>query len=82
MQAVEFEATIENGIVQIPKKYKALQNNSKATFVVMYDNMKTQSNKKEIDQELDMLFSQSNNKRQVTMVQATQTDEMMDDGIL
>ncbi len=82
MQAVEFEATIENGIVQIPKKYKALQNNIKATFVVMYDNMKTQSNKKEIDQELDMLFSQSNNKRQVTMVQATQTDEMMDDGIL
>ncbi len=82
MQAVEFEATIENGIVQIPKKYKALQNNIKATFVVMYDNMKTQSNKKEIDQELDMLFSQSNNKRQVTMEQATQTDEMMDDGIL
>ena len=82
MQAVEFEATIENGIVQIPKKYKALQNNIKATFVVMYDNMKIQSNKKEIDQELDMLFSQSNNKRQVTMEQATQTDEMMDDGIL
>ena len=67
MEAVEFEATIENGIVQIPKKYKALQNNIKATFVVMYDNMKTQSNKKEIDQELDMLFSQSNNKTQVTM---------------
>jgi hypothetical protein len=82
MQAVEFEATIENGIVQIPKKYKALQNNIKATFVVMYDNMKTQSNKKETDQELDMLFSLSNNKTQVTMKQATQTDGMMDDGIL
>ena len=82
MQAVEFEATIKNGIVQIPKKYKALQNNIKATFVVMYDNMKTQSNKKEIDQELDMLFSQSTNTVQVTMEQATQTDEMMDDGIL
>ena len=32
MQAVEFEATIENGIVQIPKKYKALQNNIKANI--------------------------------------------------
>ena len=48
----------------------------------MYDNMKTQSNKKETDQELDMLFSLSNNKTQVTMKQATQTDGMMDDGIL
>ncbi len=82
MQAVEFEATIENGIVQIPKKYKALQNNITAIFVVMYDNMKTPSNKKEVDQELDMLFSQSNNKTQVTMEKAIQTDGMMDDGIL
>ena len=82
MQAIEFEATIKNGVVEIPKKYKAFQNNIKATFVVMYDNMKTHSNKKEVDQELDMLFSQSNNKIQVTMEQAIQTDGMMDDGIL
>ena len=82
MQAVEFEATIENGMVQIPKKYQALQNNIKATFVVMYDNMKAPSDKQKITQELDMLFSQSNNKTQVTMEQATQTDGMMDDGIL
>ena len=44
--------------------------------------MKIQSTKKEIDQELDMLFSQSNNKTQVTMEQAIQTDGMMDNGIL
>ena len=82
MQAVEFEATIENGIVHIPKKYKALQHNIKATFVVMYDSMKNKRDKQEISQELDMLFSQSDNKQQVTMTLATQTEGMMDNDIL
>ncbi len=82
MQAVEFEATIENGVVHIPKQYKALQQNIKATFIVMYESMKNNTNKQDVNQELDILFSKSNNKVQVTMAQATQTEGMMDDGIL
>ncbi len=38
MQAVEFQATVENGIVRIPKKYKDLQEKKEAIFVVMYNN--------------------------------------------
>ena len=38
MYAVEFEASIENGIVKIPKKYQDLQEKKKAKFVVIYDN--------------------------------------------
>ena len=37
MYAVEFKAPIENGVVHIPKKYKDLQENMEATFVVMYE---------------------------------------------
>ncbi len=48
----------------------------------MYDSMKSKRDKQEIDQELDMLFSQSDNKQQVTMTLATQTEGMMDNDIL
>ena len=82
MQAVEFEATIKNGVVHIPKQYKALQQNIKATFVVMYETMKSNTHKTDIDKELDMLFGQSDNKIKVTMQNAIQTEGMMDDGIL
>ena len=82
MQAVEFEATIENGVVHIPKKYKALQQNIKATFVIMYDPIKNKTTNLDVSEELDKLFELSNNKVQVTMAQATQTEGMMDDGIL
>jgi hypothetical protein len=37
MYAVEFQATIENGIVHIPKKYKDLQKKRGVRFFVMYD---------------------------------------------
>ena len=82
MQAVEFEATIANVVVHIPKKYKELQENIKATFVVMYNKTKVQTSTKEIDKELDVLFHNSSNTVQVTMTKATQIDDMMHDGIL
>jgi len=37
MYAVEFQATIENGIVHIPKEYKDLQEKRKVRFFIMYD---------------------------------------------
>ena len=37
MYAVEFETTIKNGIVHIPKEYKDLQEKQKVRFLVMYD---------------------------------------------
>jgi len=82
MHSVEFEANIENGVVHIPKQYKALQQNIKATFVVMYDSMKRSTIQEGVEEELDMLFSQSDNQIKVTMVNAVQTDGMMGDGIL
>ena len=37
MQAVEFEAPIENGVVYIPKEYNDLQNKKNAKFIIMYE---------------------------------------------
>jgi hypothetical protein len=37
MYAVEFQATIENGIVHIPKEYKDLQEKREVRFFIMYD---------------------------------------------
>jgi len=37
MYAVEFKASIKNGVVHIPKKYKELQQDIDANFIVMYD---------------------------------------------
>jgi len=95
MYAVEFQAPIENGIVHIPKEYKEIQDNKKATFVVMYNSEKTTTKvansdceanfprkQNNINDELDELFANSNNKVQVTMELATNTDEMTNDGIL
>ncbi len=83
MYAVEFQAPIENGIVHIPKQYKEIQDNKKATFVVMYEN--TANAVKEINSvndELDELFNNSNNKVKVTMKLATDMDDMINNGIL
>ena len=83
MYAVEFQAPIENGIVHIPQQYQEIHNTTKATFVVMYnssvDNIVKQNS---VEDELDELFANSNNKVQVTMELATNTDEMVNDGIL
>jgi len=38
MQAVEFETSIQNGIVYIPEEYKDLQYKKKVKFIIMYDN--------------------------------------------
>ena len=38
MQAVEFEANIENGIVRIPEEYRDLQEKKEVRFVVIYNN--------------------------------------------
>ena len=46
MYAVEFEASIENGIVHIPKEYKKLANIGHVRLVVLYqDNCETHKHK-------------------------------------
>jgi len=80
MYAVEFQASIENGVVHIPKRYENLQQNRRATFIVMYEDVEVKENS--IDDELDKLFSSSSNEIEVTMKLATDTSEMIDDGIL
>jgi hypothetical protein len=37
MYAIEFEARIDNGIVQIPQRFKTLQNSKHAKIIVMID---------------------------------------------
>ena len=60
MQAVEFEAAIENGIVRIPEEYKDLQEKKDVRFVVMYDNdlLKRKYNREEMHRmdSVDMIF--------------------------
>lgn len=80
MYAVEFQAFIKNGVVHIPKRYENLQQNRRATFIVMYEDVDVEENS--IDDELDELFSNSSNEIEVTMKLATDTSEMIDDGIL
>ena len=82
MYAVEFQAPIENGIVHIPKEYTQLQQNPKATFIVMYNDDKVTTTQNSVCDELDELFANSNNKVQVTMKLATDIDDMVSDGIL
>jgi len=86
MYAVEFQASIENGIVHIPKEHKDLLSNTKATFVAMYEsvNNNTPTIDKDVQAQLDefkRLRNQSNNKVMVTMELATNIDELVDDGI-
>ena len=85
MYTVEFQAPIENGIVHIPKQYQEIQNNTKATFVVMYNDSAADIIKKDDTQsqleEFRRLRSQSNNKVMATMDIITNIDELVDDGI-
>ena len=86
MYAVEFQAPIENGVVHIPKQYQDIQDTKKATFVVMYESVNTPNKKDEdIQNQLDKfhrLIGKSNNKVMATYELATNTDEMVEDGIL
>ena len=81
MQAVEFQTTIVDGMVQIPKKYKALQHTSNATVIVMYQDTPKEDTNQNVLQELDTLFANSDNKVMLTMDIATDTSGMMDDGL-
>ena len=86
MYAVEFQAPIENGIVHIPSEYKDLLSNTKATFVVMYDNVNKHNatnnkTQKQLD-EFDRLVAQSDNKVMATIELATNIDDLVLDGIL
>ena len=85
MYAVEFQAPIKNGVVHIPKQYQQLQDTKKATFVVMYESenkVNAPIKQNNINDELDELFANSNNKVQVTMELATNIDDMVLNGIL
>ena len=84
MYAVEFQASIENGVVHIPKEHKDLLSNTEATFVAMYDSANNTTKKDDAQSQLDefhRLRNKSNNKIMVTMELATNIDEMVDDGI-
>ena len=86
MYAVEFEADIENGIVHIPQQYQELQQNQKAKFIVMYNNVSNTINEdNEVQNRLNefhKLIAKSNNKVMLTHELAINTDEMVEDGLL
>jgi uncharacterized membrane protein len=86
MYAVEFQAPIENGIIQIPKEYKDLLSNTKATFIAMYKKLKTDDtiDNKDIQIQLNefkRLRNQSNNEIMATLELTTNIDELVNNGI-
>ncbi len=82
MNAVEFEAKIENGVVHIPPEFKDLQKNQKAKIIVIYDNKSPKKGTKEQLEEFRRLREKSNNKITVTMDLIKKLDEeMIDDTI-
>ncbi len=86
MYAVEFQASVENGIVHIPQQYQELQQNPKVKFIAIYENVNNTNlvhnkTQKQLD-EFDRLVSQSNNKVMATMELATNIDDLVLDGIL
>ena len=48
MYAIEFETSIDDGIVHIPEKYKALQKSKKAKVIVMIDETPAEENQQEL----------------------------------
>jgi hypothetical protein len=48
MYAIEFETSIDDGIVHIPEKYKALQKIKKAKVIVMIDETPAEENQQEL----------------------------------
>ncbi len=53
MYTVEFEAKIDNGIVQIPARYKKLHNNSHAKIIIMVEEASEIKNSLALQQFLD-----------------------------
>ncbi len=83
MQAVEFEAPIENGVVHIPKEYQEIYKIPKAKFVVIYDEVLKDDKVQSQLEEFRKLRSKSNNKVMATLDLITNIDEeMCNDGIL
>jgi len=80
MYAVEFESSIKDGVIHIPKEYKELQQRSEVKLVIMYDDEVSKKNikKKEIVH-LQKLFDSSNNKIVATKDLAINTDGVFDD---
>jgi hypothetical protein len=48
MYAIEFETSIDDGIVHIPEKYKVLQKSKKAKVIVMIDETPEEENQQEL----------------------------------
>ena len=60
MQTIEFQATIKNGIVHIPEKYKHLQENKQFRFIITDKEKIIQKWQYWSDQEIDN-FGKNNN---------------------
>jgi hypothetical protein len=43
MYAIEFETTINNGIVKVPQKYTALQKSNKAKIIILVDEIEQET---------------------------------------
>lgn len=81
MYAIEFEAPIENGIVQIPREYQDIQQTQKAKIIIIYDNMNNKNITNSNLEEFRNLRKKSNNKKQANMNLVNNIDGLIDDGI-
>lgn len=66
MYAVEFETSIDNGIVHIPEIYKKLQKSKKAKIIVMIDERPEEGNRSELV--FDMFLKDSRKIENLTIV--------------
>jgi uncharacterized protein YutD len=74
MQTITFNASINNGIVHIPKKLKNIPNNILAQFTMTYITDNTSNNQTKLQQ----LFNASDNKINTNNA-IINTDEMIND---
>jgi len=62
MYAVEFQASIRNGVIQIPKEYQNIANNGRVKLIMMYDNnddLELKKNKAIIEQQVESYYDGS-----------------------
>lgn len=62
MYAVEFQASIRNGMIQIPEEYQNIAHNSRVKLIMMYDSsddLELNKNKATIEQQVESYYDGS-----------------------
>ena len=75
MYAVEFQASIKDGMIEIPKEYQNLANNRRVKFIMMYDegdDLELKENRATIAQQVENYYNGS-----ATLLNKDESSEIM-----